>query len=450
MKEDKLDKLIAATLREKMGAGEVPYEKGAWESFELKRSRIKKKSVRLWLAGLAASLALIFVVAQTFYLNLDDSHTIEIGGITDAVSLDRNLMNDSEGAISAKEFQDSSALNQNIDPVTPPKQAAESASVQKFNSSQLAVKSKDEKVNSKSRETIEKQNKLENETLISESASRDISKPEKKELAKKSGHVTQHLKSSKAEQLIAASKDNLNSSDPSTESNTYVKEVDFPEIATSNTKVSLGMEFSPGFGGVQTDNVTTNASTIGLGMLVDIKLPGKLVIGSGIAVNYLSQINETQSVNDAFGRSFPQNDKIQVKQVQVELPVILKYPITKSNSISLQAGFSNYYAVNQTAEQESQFVAQSPVYGKSSDGSNSFAVQNSAMAVTSPLDSNAGKFYPFATLNIGVNLRVAESKNASYVVMPFYNYQVKQISGYGDTYGLFGASFKVNFGGREK
>lgn len=451
MKEDKLDKLIAAALKEKMSEGEVPYEFGTWESFDRKRNQKKRKVVGLWLTGLAASLALIFAVTQTMYFNVEDPTSTDQVGLADATPLDNELPVENSKNTSVEESVDQISAEANKISAPKPTEITQKSATK--NSSLIAKNSSGKNENSVDGEKKGNQSKLENESLIAEKTSSETvkvetAKAENQKVASESENIAQQEEVISSEKLIAGSNEKSVTISPE-ENKTYVKEADFPEIAETKTKVNLGMEVSPGFGGAQANNVTTNASTIGLGMLVDINLPGKLVVGSGIGLNYLSQVNEMQSMNDAFGRAYPQTDKIQVKQVQVELPVILKYPITKNNSISLQAGFSNYYAINQTAEQESQFVAQSAVYTKNELGATSFAIQNRAVDVKSPLESNSGKFYPFATLNVGVNLRVAESKNASYVVMPFYNYQVKQISGYGDTYGLFGASLKVNFGGGE-
>ena len=150
----------------------------------------------------------------------------------------------------------------------------------------------------------------------------------------------------------------------------------------------------------------------------------------------------------SLGNTYPQVQKLEVRQMQVEVPVFVKYPVTRNNSVSIQAGFSNYYALNQTASQENTTERQSAFYANDALGSSSVSLRQQSVTESSMLESNSGKFYPFATLNFGVNLRVLETKGANYVVMPFYNYQLKQVSGYGDTYGLFGASFKMNFGGK--
>jgi hypothetical protein len=182
-------------------------------------------------------------------------------------------------------------------------------------------------------------------------------------------------------------------------------------------------------------------------MLLDIKLPGKLTLGSGLGLNYLSQNTEQQSTVMAFGNTYPQTEKLEVRQVQVEVPVFVKYPLTKNNAISLQAGFSNFYALNQSGSQENSFNRQVANYSMNSAGFSSVTLTNQTVNSTSALQQAESKFYPFATLNFGLNLRLLESKSANYVIMPFYNYQLKQVSGYGDTFGLFGATLKMNFGG---
>ena len=232
------------------------------------------------------------------------------------------------------------------------------------------------------------------------------------------------------------------------ENQKFVAESDFPEIEKDKASVGLGMGLSPGFGAIQTDNQIATASTIGLGMLVDIKLPGKFTLGSGLGLNYLNQSTKQENTVMAFGNSYPQTEKLDVRQMQLELPVFVKYPLTKNNSVSLQAGFSNFYALNESANQENTVQKQSAFYANDALGSSAVSLRQQTVTESATLESKSGKFYPFASLNLGVNLRVLETKGANYVIMPFYNYQLKQVSGYGDTYGLFGASFKMNFGGK--
>ena len=452
MKEDKLDRLIAASLKKKLEEAEVPYELGAWESFQKKRKLRQRKTTAYWAGGIAAGLALLLAV----------------GKVMDTDSL-RPVRETEE--ILAEQFQSEESQPTPPDTVYGPKESSsveptgkdpEPEEIKPSGSSQLATQ--DSEVKSPAKAASEpvqqeqpiqlKENQLAVTPTIPELPVKPEIQVEQKAVAEaNTAAENQNTGSEKAEEKPAQSLALAESEKPDDQellalSEDMKEKTDFPEIEKDRTMVNLGMGVSPGFGGSQASNRATSASTIGLGMLVDIDLPGKLVVGSGLGLNYLNQVNEVQSSIQAYGNSYPQTDKTEVRQVQIEIPVFVKYPITRNNSVSLQAGFSNFYALNQKADLEYTANAPVPSYSANSLGSSSFSIQNRVVQENSVLESKDGRFYPFATVNLGINLRVLETEGASYVIMPFYNYQVKQISGYGDTYGLFGASFKMNFGGK--
>ncbi|HCX74554.1 MAG TPA: hypothetical protein DHU93_03105, partial [Algoriphagus sp.] len=94
--------------------------------------------------------------------------------------------------------------------------------------------------------------------------------------------------------------------------------------------------------------------------MVNLDLPGKLTLGSGLGLNLLNQQSDVSNrPMVGFNMSIaPVTETIIVRQTQVEIPIYLKYPITRSNSLSVQAGFSNFYAFNQQAELETSFTRQ--------------------------------------------------------------------------------------------
>jgi hypothetical protein len=140
----------------------------------------------------------------------------------------------------------------------------------------------------------------------------------------------------------------------------------------------------------------------------------------------------------------------QISQVQVDIPLYVRYPITRSQSVSVQAGFSNLLTFNQSAEQQTSFTRQVAVPDANAANANSFTLMTQTVDQLSSLAVPQSKFYPFATANFGINVRLYQSKKTSYEVMPFYNYPLQEFSGYGQKLGLFGASFRVNFGAVER
>lgn len=479
MKEDKLDKQIAASLKKHLGEASVPYELGAWEGFQKKRGQRKYKGIAIWASSIAASIALLLIVANAIDLKESEDNP--------ATQLATKTQPATEKALSTKEgstvpLKDSlgvipealateplvssgkkdSKVDQRGDPKTnnpifpTDKRVSDPVEVplgdlrkETVDSEQLAVERPNvekQKIDPEIGKSVPVENLVPSKNAAeSVTEEKAVAIPNEEEIEQKVLPQEQVI-----ERIIAEADPVEKGKSPLVQDpQTMVREADFPEIPKTKTAVNLGMGISPGFGIMQAENTVTSAASIGVGVLVDVDLPGKIVLGSGLGVNYLNQVNEMEGMTMAYGNSYPQTDKIEVRQMQLEIPVFVKYPVTRNNSVSIQAGFSNFYSLNQKADQKSEYTAQVPMFSDAL-GSSSFSIVKQNMQETTPLETNDGKFYPFATLNLGVNLRVLETSGANYYIMPFYNYQVRQISGYGNTYGLFGASFKMNFGGGGK
>jgi len=453
MKEDKLDEEIAASLKKKLVEASVPYELGAWEGFQKKRAQRKRRTIAYWASGIAASLLLIAVGLNT--VDTPENSTPSSTEIQLAESAEKSP----ENRVEEITTRESEAVAENSDELVPNTNASGSKTTEEAPKVQKSETTPaDTKALASVPQPAEKSVKTGKDKIVPQ----DTVIPQEKTLARipekesspqqtlitKVGEVENPVDLEIPKETLALAK--AEESAKLTEKEKFVAENEFPIIAKDKASVGLGMGLSPGFGAIQSDNQVATAQTIGLGMLVDIDLPGKLTLGSGLGLNYLNQNNEQESTVMSLGNTYPQVEKLEVRQMQVEVPVFVKYPVTRNNSVSIQAGFSNYYALNQTASQENTTERQSAFYANDALGNSSVSLRQESVVENNSLESKSGKFYPFATLNFGVNLRVLETKGANYVVMPFYNYQLKQVSGYGDTYGLFGASFKMNFGGGEK
>jgi hypothetical protein len=463
MKEDKLDQEIAASLKEKLVEASVPYELGAWEGFHKKRAQRRRKAIAYWATGIAASLLLIAVGLNSFELPLDintTSNEVQLAGNTEKAS-----ENTTEGLSESNSGIEKSSAESVFESESNPIDTDSNEGVKSPEIVNPEVLPEDTKTLASVPQRIEKSVKTEksnvspelpvlsNEKAVAQVPEKPSTKqPEQMTVAKLQEDKKQETLNSspviKAPETIALAKPE----EPlkPAEKEAFIAESDFPVIEKDKTSVGLGMGLSPGFGAIQNDSQVATASTIGLGMLVDIKLPGKLTLGSGLGLNYFNQNAKQESMVLSLGNAYPQTEKLEVQQMQVEVPVFVKYPVTRNNSVSVQAGFSNFYSLNGTASQEFTVQKQSAFYANDALGNSSVSLRQEAVVENNSLESKSGKFYPFATLNFGVNLRVLETKGANFVIMPFYNYQLKQVSGYGDTYGLFGASFKMNFGGGEK
>jgi hypothetical protein len=220
-------------------------------------------------------------------------------------------------------------------------------------------------------------------------------------------------------------------------------------LAAQKVPLAFAVGLGPGFGNSNEANQITSGSRIGLGMQVDMALAGKLRIGSGLGVNYLNQASEGQTSLKLVGVNSPIQETTQVQQVQVDLPLYVRYALTSSKSISVQAGFSNLLTFNQEAQQELTYTRQvaAPVDATSNSLS---SLKSTQVVETSPLAGPSSRFLPFAQANLGVNVRVYETNKSTYLLMPFYSYPLVDISGTGQNPAVLGAAVKITFGTLKK
>lgn len=441
MQEDKTSKWLAAQLRKQQEENSLPYELGAWEAFEKKRLASKKKAT-YWISGIAASLAILFVAgglwlsgdtelsgsnSQSDQIALEEKavtpdphveeHAIAIEGQSGQVEI--QVLGSSE-KVDSENRKPNSDLN--FPKLTSPKPIQNKISTEGEAKSVKNLTVIDQKV---MQESISKADPIQPQIASQEKVGEEIARTEVPEKVIASVELPKEPQLSEEE-----IKDMLET--------------------RSWSFASIGMGLSPGFGTSQGTEQSTSGASLGLGVMVDMELTGKLVMGSGVAVNYLNQASESQSYAQVAGFASPVTEKNEIAQVQVDIPVYFKYPVTRSRSISVQAGFSNLVTFNQYAEQQSSYTRQVAVLDANAAGSNSFTLKSESVDQLSVLEVPQKRFYPFATANLGVNIRLFESKKSSYEVMPFYNYPLQEFSGYGEKLGMFGASFKVNFGATQK
>jgi hypothetical protein len=444
MQEDKTFKWLADRLRKQQDENPLPYELGAWEAFEKRRAALRPRRNWYRVSGIAASLILL-LAAGVIWLGQDtdsgDSRLSDQIALQEkSTGLDAgaerlpapeiSVSESSEGAVfdakenSASENQSSkSGLKNNIPQVSNSAGSRSSGRETKAaDPSDSQSKSFPQALPSNpSQSLIEPSKTTEREPLIAakETAEKETLKNAQTQL--QASPVAELPK----EPLLA-------------------KE-EIAEILETKSTRRLALGLSPGYGASQSKTQATSGSSLGLGVMVDMDIAGKLMMGSGLAVNYLNQASESQSYAQVAGFSSAVTERNEIAQVQVDIPLYFKYPVTSNQSISVQAGFSNLITFSQSAAQESSFTRQVAVFDAASVSPNSFTLKSESVNQSSALDVPQNRFYPLATANLGVNIRLFESKKTSYAVMPFYNYPLQEISGYGEKLGIFGASFKVTF-----
>lgn len=450
MQEDKSFKWLAAKLRKQQEENPLPYELGAWEAFEKRRAALSPKRTRYWVSGIAASLILLLVAGGLWLGQFSDSDDAQL---SDQLVLQEKLQ--SADATGNERLPNPDAI------LAEPNEATVSGAKEKvLAENQFSISSSKNNTPKGSNSANTKSPVLGTESTVTSSSGSKSNPPAQQ--PNQSQALIDQFKTVEKEVLIAlnekAEKETLKNTQTQVPASPVAElpkepllaKEEIAEILETKSTRRLALGLSPGYGASQSKTQATSGSSLGLGVMVDMDIAGKLMMGSGLAVNYLNQASESQSYAQVAGFSSPVTERNEIAQVQVDIPLYFKYPVTSNQSISVQAGFSNLITFSQGAEQQSSFTRQVAVFDASSASANSFTLKSESVNQSSVLDVPQNRFYPLATANLGVNIRLFESKKTSYAVMPFYNYPLQEISGYGEKLGIFGASFKVTFTSTDK
>jgi hypothetical protein len=424
MQEDKWSTQLGKRLRNLQEEAPQPYLPGSWEAFEARRNQ--KRGIALvwwWAGGIAASLALIFLV----------------GGLWTGEQQEQS--SGKQLALETQVPQEKSAALPAQSEVNPKTLANGVGGEVSTNFSKQPNKEQSDK-GRKSLPTTEQGF----DPLVARIA---ISSEEPVRIVESAtGAAPQSTTASSLAQVASSPVASLGEEKISVPTNSAAPS--FTEIIPSEAEALLAAQkeplafavgLGPGFGNSSEANQITSGSRIGLGMQVDMALAGKLRIGSGLGVNYLSQASEGEASLKLVGVNSPIQETTEVQQVQVDLPLYVRYSVTPSKSISVQAGFSNLLTFNQEAQQELTYTRQ--VAAPTDATSNSLSSLKSTKVVeTSPLAGPSSRFLPFAQANLGVNVRVYETKKSTYPLV--------DISGTGQNPAVLGAAVKITFGTLKK
>jgi hypothetical protein len=429
MQEDKWSTKLGERLRKLQEEAPQPYLPGSWEAFEARRNQ--KRSIPLvwwWAGGIAASLTLLFFVGGLW-----------TGEQQEQTSGQQQL------ALETQVPQEESAA--------PPAQSEVNLETQ-GNGGEVGASfstQPTEKRSDSGRRTFPS-SKQESNPMVANKAI--PSQEEVRIVESATGATPQPTTSASSAQVAVSPIASLVEEKAAAPTNSAAPS--FTEIIPSEAEALLAAQkeplafavgLGPGFGNSSEANQITSGSRIGLGLQVDMALAGKLRIGSGLGVNYLNQASEGQASLKLVGVNSPIQESTQVQQVQVDLPLYVRFPLSPSRAISLQAGFSNLLTFNQATEQELVFTRQA----SDSDLANSLSAQKTVQVTqSSTLPGPSSRFLPFAQANLGVNVRVYENKKTSYLLMPFYSYPLVDISGTGQNPAVLGAAVKITFGTLKK
>ena len=436
MQEDKWSTQLGERLRKLQEEAPQPYLPGAWEAFEARRNQ--KRGIPpfwWWSGGIAASLGLIlFLGLQWTGGNQEQQVALENQSIQEVAPYQTEQSQgnpESEESEEVPKVFSEQTSEKSSNTGTNPLQAARQESPRLLESDLGAQKG----LISSAESTPEKRVETTSQQAQALASATQAAPP---------------IASLEAASLQASLQEGKSSTPTTTTAPSYAEIVPAEAaelLAQQKDPLSFSLGLGPGFGNSNASNQVTSGSRIGLGMQVDKALVGNLRVGSGLGVNYLSQASEGQASFKLTGVNSPIQETTQLQQVQVDLPLYLRYSVTPSKSISLQAGFSNLLTFNQSAEQELVFTRQV----SASDLANSLSTQKTVQVTqSSTLPGPSSRFLPFAQANLGVNVRVYENKKTSYLLMPFYSYPLQDISGTGQNPAVVGAAFKITFGTLKK
>lgn len=439
MQEDNLDKWLAKNLRRHQEKDPVPYEEGAWEAFQSKRSGTGFKFT-YWAGGIAASL-LIFLVS---YLSLNlgkPEDPVEEGNVN--LSEERIFDSAQEKLALAEESPigenkiESLVFQQDQTPSSYPQHALKS---EKETFKAAGEKGKKEQPVLQS--TEEKDQVAQKETSVLQPTQAQGNKESMEQKTAGYPLVADWKGKSTEDSLTQAKVEELKKQIAELTQDEEEKPADVDDYRSRT--LSLGL--SPGLSSSQSDNQSISGTSLGLGAQVNWKLGEKLALGSGMGVNFFNQSTQGESVVEFANAAYPVSQEVNISQVQVDIPLYVTYPVNRRQSIAIQAGFSNLVAFTSSAQQESSYLRQVAVFDAQSTSSNDFTLRSESVSNLSEVSTPSSRFLPLATANLGINFVVLESKKAAYLLMPFYNYPIQDISGTGNNPGFFGAALKVNLG----
>lgn len=425
MQEDNWSTRFGSRLRKHQEDSPPPYVPGAWEAFEEKRDRKRRSRTILWIGGMAAGVALVLTLGSLWLGDKGSQSSPDLLGTSTSKPEEAKPTVQENTPKQASEDLANHPSGHNTE-----SQVTQAVSLQSSHRTvgNVWVATKDEK-------SIGSSVLSEGEEVLPLMAT--LSPKEEKSQGNPSsaaqGTTTEKPRTDQVQEVIS------------------LEENPIEELSSAKKPISYALGFGPGFGSTTQANQVTEGFRMGLGLQVDLALGNNLRLGSGLGVNYLNQATEGQASYKLAGVNSPIQENTQVQQVQVDVPVYVRYPLTRSESITVQAGFSNLLTINQTAQVEVLYDQDVVAAASATPSGNTQPVLKTVqVAQTTTLPGQSTRFLPFALANMGINIQVRKTEKSSYLLMPFYSYPLQDISGTGQNPAVVGAAFKITFGTLKK
>lgn len=424
MQEDNWSTRFGSRLRKHQEDSPPTYDPGAWEAFEEKRGRKRRSRTILWIGGMAAGVALVLTLGSLWLGDKGSQSSPDLlGSSTPKIEETQPTVQENTPKQASEDLANLPS-GHNTEP-----QVTQTESLQSSQGTvgSVWIAAKDEKPMMGSSVLSEGEEILPLMATVSPKEEKSQGNPSSAAQVT----TTEKPRTDLVQEVIS------------------LEENPIEELSSAKKPISYALGFGPGFGSTTQANQVTEGSRMGIGLQVDLALGNNLRLGSGLGVNYLNQATEGQASYKLAGVNSPIQENTQVQQVQVDVPVYLRYPLTRSETVSVQAGFSNLLTVNQTAEMEVRYTQEvvAPASAATGNGNSPQPqVRTIQVAQTSPLPGASTRFLPFAMANLGFNIQVRKTESSSYMLMPFYSYPIQDISGTGKNPGVLGAALKVSLG----
>jgi hypothetical protein len=434
MQEDNWSKRLAESLKKEQEDNPLPYEEGAWEIFNKKKYTTKPLHWYYWSSGIAASIVMGIVLLNSLstdplYPEVQNSPE-EMAGNNKKESHQDPF---SDNITFRIEQKDSLVI-----------QRIENLNVRAPKSNSLTLQQMGLVKNGISLSTDFYSNDMES---LSSNLSENHSKDSIFNSADQSffGRIVSSESSSLKNNTIY-----LTEEEALAKIRIQMQEGPLEVESSKQMASSLFLELGSGFWNTSQNDISTSGSNISLGLKYDLNVGTNISLGSGLGVNYLNLTNQSEQNFRIAGFSTPIIELQQVQQIQMDVPVYMRYAINTSKSVSIQAGFSNLFTFNQQAIQ----TVSSSRQVSGTDGMNAMSgtptLKVEQLSQTSALNIPSNRFFPFASANLGMNILVYTNQKTNFLLMPFYQYPLQDISGTGKNPGVTGAALRMKFGALKK
>lgn len=450
--EEEFDKILAQKMRELLDY-EEPYQKGAWENFQDKRDRKKR---RMWIWYFRGSVAAITILlALGLFLGKGkDSNFPDDNGITDTKEQNRGPMDGTERT--GRENEKTTFLDGTTLTGREPEHRVKDDTVENGDSNK-DDNPNDPKVDYAARGVSLDPKDADATTNVKEVAS---AKPMYRLGAQGHGDVKERennqdiLKNKEAlkrtvpslegdpgktleqqdsvttseQELIA---DNLIGPDPGPDDDETAK-------GARVDRLRLGVLLSPSVGSGGKQSVAS--SGLGVGLEMEVPVPGsKFSMSTGVVFNAL-YFDSDRTMTGLFLDEEETANRKETELYGLDIPLNMTYRI--SDRVSLKTGVSSYIILKESTDMTETFDREVEVF-QSIDGNLVRYTTTELVSVKETTEAKNIRFAPLGTINLSIGYRVPLTPGLNFEIQPFYKYPLRSLSVRENSTHTVGVALKV-------